>query len=98
MFVTVWSIWAGNRQLVMEAILFARYQLTWSYFPIKMDNVVRFSFVRFASQLVTEGVSLLRWLVILIICVFIGKRAIQLGHWARYSDILHTGWTKKRGI
>ena len=25
MFVTVWSIWSGNRQLVMEAILFARY-------------------------------------------------------------------------
>ena len=62
-----------------------------------MDKNVRFSFVRFASQLVTEGVSLLRWLVILIICVFIGKRAIQLGHWARYSDILHTGWTKKKG-
>ena len=46
-------------------------------------NNVRFSFVRFASQLVTEGVSLLRWLVILVISVFIGKRAIQLGHWAR---------------
>ena len=41
-------------------------------------------FVRYASQLVKEGVSLLRWLVILVICVFIGKRALQLEHWARY--------------
>ena len=35
-----------------------------------------------------EGVSLLRWLVILIICVIIGKRTIQLGHWARYLELI----------
>ena len=51
---------------------------------IHKNNYVRFVFVRFASQLMKEGVSLLRWLVILIICVIIGKRTIQLGHWARY--------------
>ena len=40
-------------------------------------------FVRYASQLVKEGVSLLRWVSIIFICLYMGKRALQLEHWAR---------------
>ena len=40
-------------------------------------------FVRYASQLVKEGVSLLRWVTIIFLCLYMGKRALQLEHWAR---------------
>ena len=39
--------------------------------------------MRYASQLVKEGVSLLRWVSIIFICLYMGKRALQLEHWAR---------------
>ena len=47
------------------------------------DSTRRFVFVRYASQLVKEGVSLLRWVTIIFICLYMGKRALQLEHWAR---------------
>ena len=43
----------------------------------------RYVFVRYASQLVKEGVSLLRWVTIIFLCLYMGKRALQLEHWAR---------------
>ena len=43
----------------------------------------RFVFVRYASQLLKEGVSLLRWVLIIVIWLFVVKRLLQLGHWAR---------------
>ena len=39
--------------------------------------------MRYASQLVKEGVSLLRWVTIIFLCLYMGKRALQLEHWAR---------------
>ena len=48
-----------------------------------MYMLSRFVFVRYATQLLKEGVSLLRWVLIVVIWLFVVKRLLQLGHWAR---------------
>ena len=60
------------------------------------DSTRRFVFVRYASQLVKEGVSLLRWVVIIFICLYMGKRALQLEHWARSATQSYFTSTIKR--
>ena len=50
----------------------------------------RFVFVRYASQLLKEGVSLLRWLLTIVICLFVVKRLLQLEHWARSSQYTYS--------
>ena len=60
------------------------------------DSTRRFVFVRYASQLVKEGVSLLRWVTIIFICLYMGKRALQLEHWARSATQSYFKSTIKR--
>ena len=54
--------------------------------------------MRYASQLVKEGVSLLRWVTIIFLCLYMGKRALQLEHWARSALLPYNSYLYDKAI